>query len=70
LLPTALVLERPVHWMSVLHELGGHYGVARSFGCSLTELRLYLFGGGWVDGFDLSYDPEQRGYLLALSGRF
>jgi hypothetical protein len=33
----------------VLHELGGHYGVARSFGCSLTELRLFLFGGGWVN---------------------
>lgn len=33
----------------VLHELAGHYGVARLFGCSLTELRLFLFGGGFVD---------------------
>jgi hypothetical protein len=33
----------------VLHELAGHFGVARLFGCSLTELRLFLFGGGFVD---------------------
>ena len=33
----------------VLHELAGHYGVARLFGCSLSELRLFLFGGGFVD---------------------
>jgi hypothetical protein len=33
----------------VVHELGGHWGVARAFGCSLTGLRLYLFGGGLVD---------------------
>jgi len=33
----------------VLHELAGHYGVAHAFGCSLTELRLFLFGGGFVD---------------------
>ena len=33
----------------VVHELGGHYGVARSFGCTLTRLRLFLFGGGYVD---------------------
>jgi hypothetical protein len=35
----------------VLHELLGHYGVARAFGCRLGELELFLFGGGWV-----SYD--------------
>jgi len=33
----------------VVHELGGHYAVARAFGCSLTALRLFLFGGGYVD---------------------
>jgi hypothetical protein len=33
----------------VLHELGGHYGVARAFGCGLRELRLFAFGGGYVD---------------------
>jgi hypothetical protein len=33
----------------VVHELGGHGAVARGFGCSLTALRLFLFGGGWVD---------------------
>jgi hypothetical protein len=33
----------------VLHELAGHFGVARAFGCSLAELRLFLFGGGFVE---------------------
>jgi membrane-associated phospholipid phosphatase len=28
------------------------------------------FGRGWIDGFDLSWDPSQKGYMLALSGRF
>jgi hypothetical protein len=35
----------------VLHEIAGHGGVAAALGCRLTELRLFLFGGGWV-----SYD--------------
>ena len=33
----------------VVHELAGHFGVASLFGCSLAELRLFLFGGGFVD---------------------
>lgn len=33
----------------VLHEIGGHWGPAAAFGCSLGEIRLFVFGGGWVD---------------------
>jgi hypothetical protein len=46
----------------VLHELGGHYGVASRFGCRLTELELFLFGGGWV-----SYDCESLGRAQQLA---
>lgn len=33
----------------VLHEIAGHGGVAAAVGCRLTGLRLFLFGGGYVD---------------------
>ena len=33
----------------VLHEVGGHWGVAAAFGCRLQEIHLFFFGGGWVD---------------------
>ena len=33
----------------VLHEVGGHWGVAAVFGCRLREIHLFFFGGGWVD---------------------
>jgi hypothetical protein len=32
----------------VLHEIAGHGGAAAAVGCRLTELRLFLFGGGYV----------------------
>lgn len=44
----------------VLHELAGHGGAAAAAGCRLTELRLFLFGGGYV-GYDcarLTLAPE------------
>lgn len=33
----------------VLHEIGGHWGPAAAFGCTLGEIRLFVFGGGWVE---------------------
>lgn len=47
----------------LLHELAGHGGVAALFGCRLTGLRLFLFGGGYVE-----YDcpPLDLGAGLAI----
>lgn len=33
----------------VLHEVVGHWGPAAAFGCTLGEIQLFVFGGGWVD---------------------
>lgn len=33
----------------VLHEVGGHQVPAAAFGCTLGEIHLFVFGGGWVD---------------------
>jgi hypothetical protein len=44
----------------VLHQLAGHFGVARLFGCRLGELRLFLFGGGWVSYDCAAIAPAQE----------
>ena len=33
----------------VVHEIGGHWGPAAAFGCVIGEIRLFVFGGGWID---------------------
>lgn len=43
----------------VLHEVGGHWGVAAAFGCKLNEIHLFLFGGGWVDFACAQLTPAQ-----------
>src|SRR5579884_945516 len=32
----------------VLHELGGHGGMALALGGSITEVKLFWFAGGWI----------------------
>jgi hypothetical protein len=43
----------------VLHEVGGHWGVAAAFGCKLNEIHLFYFGGGWVDFACAQLTPAQ-----------
>jgi hypothetical protein len=51
----------------VLHEVGGHWGVAASFGCQLREIHLFIFGGGWVD-FDCAVLTQAQTLAIDLGG--
>lgn len=51
----------------VLHEIGGHWGPAAAFGCELGEIRLFVFGGGWVDFACAGLDPG-RALAIDLGG--
>jgi hypothetical protein len=51
----------------VLHEIGGHWGVAAAFGCRLREIHLFVFGGGWVD-FDCAPLTAARALAIDLGG--
>ena len=51
----------------LLHELGGHGGAAAAAGCRVTELRLFLFGGGWI-GYDCPPLAPAPGLAIDLGG--
>lgn len=51
----------------VLHEIGGHWGVAAAFGCRLREIHLFFFGGGWVD-FDCAPLTPAQTLAIDLGG--
>jgi hypothetical protein len=51
----------------VLHEVGGHWGVAAAFGCTLNEIHLFYFGGGWVD-FDCAQLTPAQSLAIDLGG--
>jgi hypothetical protein len=51
----------------VLHEVGGHWGVAAAFGCELDEIHLFVFGGGWVD-FDCARLAPAQALAIDLGG--
>lgn len=51
----------------VLHEVGGHWGVAAAFGCKLNEIHLFYFGGGWVD-FDCAQLTPAQSLAIDLGG--
>jgi hypothetical protein len=51
----------------VLHEVGGHWGVAASFGCRLREIHLFVFGGGWVD-FECAALTTAQSLAIDLGG--
>jgi hypothetical protein len=51
----------------LLHELGGHYAVSVGFGCAPTGLRLFLFGGGYVD-YDCAAPSRAQVLAIDLGG--
>ncbi len=51
----------------VLHEVGGHWGVAAAFGCTLREIHLFVFGGGWVN-FDCAQLTPAQALAIDLGG--
>jgi hypothetical protein len=51
----------------VLHEVGGHWGVAAAFGCKQNEIHLFYFGGGWVD-FDCAPLTPAQALAIDLAG--
>ena len=51
----------------VLHEIGGHWGIAAAFGCRLREIHLFFFGGGWVD-FQCAALTRRQSLAIDLGG--
>jgi hypothetical protein len=49
----------------VLHELGGHGGVALALGGTITEVKLFWFAGGWIR---YSVDTGTAGLLAITCG--
>jgi hypothetical protein len=47
----------------LLHELAGHAGVARVLGCQIDGIRLFAFGGGYVES---SCQPLPLAAALAI----
>jgi hypothetical protein len=51
-----------------VHEIGGHAAVAALLGCRLERLRLFLFGGGWVDFACPAPLPRAAALAIDLGG--
>ncbi|MEZ0231148.1 MAG: phosphatase PAP2 family protein [Planctomycetota bacterium] len=76
----ALVYAPAVYVMLERIKSNKHTLVDTLLGAAIGSFTMNLFyswsferrelGRGWIDGLDLTYDPDQRGYMLALSGRF
>lgn len=49
----------------VLHELGGHGGVALALGGSITDVKLFWFAGGWIK---YRVDTGDAGWLAIAMG--
>jgi hypothetical protein len=51
----------------VLHEWAGHGGVAALNGATIEKVRLFWFGGGWID-YDLPKDASLAAHVASTMG--